>query len=543
MATIGEMLITIGVEDKNLAKQLKSIESGFRKLGKELTWMGKQLTWTLSGPVAALEALVFHFSKNASYYFSMFADSVGKSLGAVGTDLARAIDLEGMLKNLAAVIKLICAAFIALPDPIKKVIFVLASVVSIIGPLLLIIGKVIMAFGALVALFVGPLGVIAGISLAVITIVSLASAFRDAIPGLNSFFEALNKIVEELKDAEKWGNAARLGLSWWGVGGNPITVGAGIALGGGGGESATRAEEVDLSKLKAATDVYLETIKKINLEKEAGLLTDREVSEQLLRNEERNYVVARGAGATKEHLQAWGTPDKIKQLQGQIHSIGGELQGLMDKMQSVSLQVATMIFDTFQSLSKGIGDAVANAIVYGQDLATSMKSVLQAVAASIISTLIQIAVQYVISHTVMSAAVSALTALEIGSAVAVGAAWTWTSAVEELGLLGLLVGAALAAAFIAGAIGSSKSGAAQGSSVGSSIGKAASGGIFSRPGFTSIAEGGKPEIVLNEGNIRKYFPGLARGGNQTIIVQLDKKPIVQAAARGMPEYLEIHGAT
>jgi SLT domain-containing protein len=139
----------------------------------------------------------------------------------------------------------------------------------------------------------------------------------------------------------------------------------------------------------------------------------------------------------------------------------------------------------------------------------------------------------------MRIASAAFAAIEIGNAVAIGAAWTWVEAVKTLGLVGLLVGAALAAAFIAGAVGSAQSG----KSAGASVGAAASGGIFSTPGLTAIAEGGKPEIVLNEGNIRKYFPSLSRGGNQTIVVQLDRKPILRATARGMPEYLELHGAT
>jgi len=90
-------------------------------------------------------------------------------------------------------------------------------------------------------------------------------------------------------------------------------------------------------------------------------------------------------------------------------------------------------------------------------------------------------------------------------------------------------------------------GAAAAGSVGLGVGAAttagaATGGLFTTPGLTAIAERGNPEIVLNQDNVRKFMGGALGGGSQTIVVNLDSEPIISTVVRGMPAYLRLQGA-
>lgn len=124
---------------------------------------------------------------------------------------------------------------------------------------------------------------------------------------------------------------------------------------------------------------------------------------------------------------------------------------------TVSKQVAGVMFDAFNSLKKGIGDAVGNAIVYGGSLKDSMESLAKQIIASMISAFIQIGVQRIVLQTLTTtaytneaAASSAAAAVEIANASAVATASTaaaasvaaaWTAAgVAMMGVAGIGAG-------------------------------------------------------------------------------------------------------
>ncbi len=68
---------------------------------------------------------------------------------------------------------------------------------------------------------------------------------------------------------------------------------------------------------------------------------------------------------------------------------------------------------------------------------------------------------------------------------------------------------------------------------------------LTRPGITRIAERGRPEIVLNEGNIQKYFPAIAGGGDRPIVInnilECDGYEFARIAAKYMPDVHRNYG--
>lgn len=202
--------------------------------------------------------------------------------------------------------------------------------------------------------------------------------------------------------------------------------------------------------------------------------------------------------------------------------------GLLQQIPPIATQLAAVMFTTFQSISQGIGDAVAQVIVYGASLMEVTKKLLKVIAAEIISTLVKIGVQYVITAAIKKMADMATAASTVASA----ATQTYAEVFAQVSstpfgwLYAAGIAAAAAAVLIAGA-------AAFG---------AEEGGLFTRPGITRIAEKGRPEIVLTQDNVRKFMGGATGGGSQTIILQVDGETLIRTVVRGMPEYLRIQGA-
>lgn len=66
------------------------------------------------------------------------------------------------------------------------------------------------------------------------------------------------------------------------------------------------------------------------------------------------------------------------------------------KMQTYNQAISSMIMQTFEQLTSGIGEAVGRAIVMGEDLGTSLKKLMDQVLVSIISALVKMGVQRLI---------------------------------------------------------------------------------------------------------------------------------------------------
>jgi hypothetical protein len=274
--------------------------------------------------------------------------------------------------------------------------------------------------------------------------------------------------------------------------------------------------------------------------------TYKKLESQVVATTEANERLAaeglKPSDATMAALQQ--TSDKmveIKQRIEDLQSPWNQFIGLMQAVPPMAQQIAAVLMNIVQTFSQGVGDAIAQVVVYGASLKDILKVLMKQIVAVVISSLVQIVVQRLIAMVVgiTASATELIANMKAYAATTYAAAFASTCAIP-------IVGPAAAAGVAAGALtamlaGSVGAGAA-GAGVGTSIAAAATGGLFSTPQITRIAEKGKPEIVLNQENVRRFFGDTGVRGNQRITVYLDGDIITDKVVRGMPSYLRLQGA-
>lgn len=208
-------------------------------------------------------------------------------------------------------------------------------------------------------------------------------------------------------------------------------------------------------------------------------------------------------------------------------------------------QVADMLYNIYNTFSKGVGTAIASAIIYGESLSKAMVGVLKQIGAQVIATLIQIGIQQLLSALIAPVAASTMASSYIAGSTARAGVAAYAAAIEAFGIFGLAIGPALAAGAITTAGGIAQAGGVAGGAagraavlIGGAISGAAKGGIFTRPTITAIAEN-EPEIALTRTNIRQL--GLDAGRGLHLVVNLNGGPIMEYWAEHAQEYLELEG--
>lgn len=157
-------------------------------------------------------------------------------------------------------------------------------------------------------------------------------------------------------------------------------------------------------------------------------------------------------------------------------------------------QFAQATFDQFKA---GVGDAVASAIVEGEDLATAMEQVLKNVAKSVISTLVQIAIQKLAQAAISALVSSQQGAAEGAQAVGTAAANAYSST-AAIPIIGPTLAPAAAATALAGANASLAAGMAAGAATGAAAG-AFAGGIEDVPSTGSfVLHRGEKVLSVNQ---------------------------------------------
>lgn len=212
-----------------------------------------------------------------------------------------------------------------------------------------------------------------------------------------------------------------------------------------------------------------------------------------------------------EQIAALNT--ELQKTQTNISSLSSPMStfvGLCQAVPPLAQQIGQLMFDTVQSFSQGVGQAVAQALVYQQNLGKLGLALLKQVAAQIIATLISLGVAELL-YTILGIGRAAATASAniAGSAGRAGAAAVAAS-VETLGLAGIAAAPAFAAAAIAAATAAGTAGITAGMGIGQTVHAAAeftayeSGGIGLHPQISTFAEGG-PEIALTRANVREFL--------------------------------------
>lgn len=107
-------------------------------------------------------------------------------------------------------------------------------------------------------------------------------------------------------------------------------------------------------------------------------------------------------------------------------------------------QTAEMVTSTLDSVTNGIADAAAMAILYGEDFSDSMAAVGRSIVENVLSALIKMGVQYAINAAIGQSFGAAATAAGVAQASALSAAWATPAALVSLASFGANGPAAIA---------------------------------------------------------------------------------------------------
>lgn len=172
---------------------------------------------------------------------------------------------------------------------------------------------------------------------------------------------------------------------------------------------------------------------------------------------------------------------------------------------------------TFEAFKQGVGDSIASAIVFGEDLSKSLQNVLKSIAASVISALIQIGIQRLVQFVLTSQIQAKETASRMAglSATTFAGAFSSTVAIPIIGpIIAPGVAAASTSAMLAGAAASGAAGAA----VGTGIAGIAHGGLENVPeDATFFLKQGERVLAPNQNrDLTDFMDGGGNRGGVTI---------------------------
>lgn len=191
-----------------------------------------------------------------------------------------------------------------------------------------------------------------------------------------------------------------------------------------------------------------------------------------------------------------------------------------DTSVNVARSAVSLIDSTIGSISRGFGDAIAQALVYGESFSEAMKKMWLQVAASAISALVSMGIELVaywlLSKTVLKGLATGNISTQAGRSYAGASASVWET-------MPWFVAIALAPIVAAGAAAQTLAGLAYAAF--------AEGGLVMGPTFGLLGEAG-PELVLPLDRIAGL--GVAQ---QTIIIEVDRRVLGRIAVEEMPEYV------
>lgn len=229
-----------------------------------------------------------------------------------------------------------------------------------------------------------------------------------------------------------------------------------------------------------------------------------------------------------------------------LSTVWSRFQGLVQATPPIAQQLAGVLFDMVTTFSQGVGNAIAQVLVYGQSMGKMMVQLAKQIAAQIIASLVAIGIQQLILAVIGATVAGKMASASIGASAGRAGAAAVASAFETMGLAAFFVAPALGTAAIALAAGMGGAGIAAGKAVGMTAALGgAEGGIFTQPHW--VGEGRTvPEIVLNRNNIKRYFPELAGGGRSQPIyleapVIMDGYEVARLSAKYMPDVHRNYG--
>lgn len=590
---IGELVVKIGSEDKKLKKGLKEAGEALTKFEGEAKKLGAALTKLVTVPIVGIATAAFTSSSRTQRIFQDFAAETKSIFAELGEEIAEAIDLEGILKDTVEALRNAVNWFREFSVSQRETIIEIAALAAILGPAILLVGE----FAAFLSVAVKALGLLKTGILAVSALMwSLVGVLAVAGVAIGTYAIHLRKGREEIAKLAKQSHEAALKTGGLGelhkkmseqvqseaesfrilteeeAKNYPVILQLTEGLEGlTDAQKAALQQHMEMQQRARFVEIFgpaWESVKKFVsglVELRARLVAVHDAVEQYRLGMESvaNQTEVLGELTTGheaelgmllqlyDQLRTQGlepTAEAMVQIKDRIMELQSPLNEFARNLERNMMTTGQFIYQTFDAAATGIGQAVAQSIVYGAKLSEAMMKAMKAVAAQVIASLVKIAIQWVVMRVLAPLVATSVAAPHIAASFARTAAAATAAAFEAGGPLGFV----LAPGFVAGALGLAEAGVASGILAGKAAslqilgaGGAAHGGIFTQPATTRIAELGKPEMVLNEQNIRRFFPELMGRGRQVLHAHLylDGREVAADLIPWIPGELRHAGAT
>lgn len=248
-------------------------------------------------------------------------------------------------------------------------------------------------------------------------------------------------------------------------------------------------ENAALFKTSAELETYLGLLQE-------ELSVKKEIKLQTMVEKERmaDIAVPEGMGLDIIKLKT----EEIQARQMIPPTFGEDLRALyLEHIQTPTEEMLDVSLSAMQTFAQGVGDAFANAIVYGESLSAAFSSLMKRIAADIIAGLVKIGVQQLLSSILGKAVLASDTSARLAANAAVTFAGVTAWAAPMLGPGALAVAKATTAAMLTGAVAAGAAGGALGKTLVTATGVTpmAKGGIVTSPTIALIGEAG-PEAVV-----------------------------------------------
>lgn len=664
---IADFYVQIGASLTEFSRELKKVGKGFEDLGREFKKIGTELTLALTVPIVGLGVAALAASEKATAAFKNFKDETTTSLGDLGTEIFRALNIQGLLDAISESLRSIVDWFSSLSSGVKIAVVAFSSFLAVVGLAIFLLGQLTLAIKAvsasvatlqavitahpLIALATAVAAIV--VALGIFSIVTRTStsdqrnfgtAVEQATLALKESEDALSAnnvrkrtlirtIDQEEAELKKLKKSLDDGLFSFLVLESVVKSTERSLKAHRDELAALEGKQLDeavvVSKVKLAYEEYQAAVdlaakeEKIFGDREATLntqlslildlkkkllpilressgewkfLTDtikltearlkalndksleegnKRFADSMLDIKVAQELAIPGFNSINAELQARiqhyrdlvashrASNEELTGEREKIEALQGPAAQLLGHIQENAITAASLIKGLFDQVSQGIGNAIAQIIVYGGKAGEVFKQLGKTIASSLISTIIQGLIQIAVRAllTAIGAgtayAAQAISGLTTFAALTYAGAFAATAAIPIVGpALAAGVATAAVAAMLSGAATSATTGAAVGAGIGAGslvgglVGAAAQGGIFTRPAYIRLAERHVgPEVVLNNENLKKYLPawpgGRGRGGRSGRIevpINIDGREAARGILPGIWEELDQHGA-
>jgi hypothetical protein len=189
-------------------------------------------------------------------------------------------------------------------------------------------------------------------------------------------------------------------------------------------EDAKRKPEVAATQTAAAAPVF--DIESMDLEEQTRLMS---------------LAIGDEMANAYAYVERYNIPALVSE---QIQQTDVQFRNWVASMQLNVADVQMFIMDTFSAATQGIGNAIAQAVVYGENLGKLFEELGKQILASVISTLLQLLIQELMYLVLGSFIMAADLTAKISAMAAFAAAAAYAWAVASMGLIGMAVGPGLA---------------------------------------------------------------------------------------------------